>query len=321
MISAWVVTSSAVEGSSAISSSGIARQRGGERHALAHAARQLERHAVGDGGIGDADLGQPPRDLGLARRAARELRPAAQHLVDVLAAPHQRVQHRERVLQQHRDAVAADCAAARAPAASSGRRRRAAPMPVEVTPGGSRRAIALAVSDLPDPDSPTMASGLAARRARSRSGVVMVRLPSGRARRSRGPRPRGTACARHRVSRSNSQSPIRFMLTAVRMIIPAGSSRPDRVGEQEVAVLEQHAAPVGRARLDAEAEEREAGEVDQREGEVDRHIGEDDRQHVGQDVDEQDARLRDAERRAPHRHRAAAAARAPRCARCGCRAR
>ena len=45
----------------------------------------------------------------------------------------------------------------------------------------------------------------------------------------------------------------------------------------------------------AEAEEGEAGEVDEREGEVEHDIGADDRQHVRQDVDEEDARLRDAE--------------------------
>ena len=57
--------------------------------------------------------------------------------------------------------------------AAPARRMRSTPSkrtsPVAETPGGNSRAIALAVSDLPDPDSPTMAIGLAAARRRDRS--------------------------------------------------------------------------------------------------------------------------------------------------------
>ena len=41
----------------------IAGEGGGDADALAHAARQLERVALGDAGIADADLGQPPDRL------------------------------------------------------------------------------------------------------------------------------------------------------------------------------------------------------------------------------------------------------------------
>ena len=46
-ISRWVVTSSAVVGSSAISTLRVAGQRGGDPDSLAHPAGELERVAVG----------------------------------------------------------------------------------------------------------------------------------------------------------------------------------------------------------------------------------------------------------------------------------
>ena len=68
-ICAWIVTSSAVVGSSAISSAGLARQRHRDHHSLAHAAGELVRiarqHA---GGFRDAHLHQHAQRLGGARR-------------------------------------------------------------------------------------------------------------------------------------------------------------------------------------------------------------------------------------------------------------
>ena len=65
----------------------VAGQRRGKRDALAHAARQLERHAVRDVLVGDADFGQAPlhlrRPLRGRERNSGRLR---QHLVDVVAA-------------------------------------------------------------------------------------------------------------------------------------------------------------------------------------------------------------------------------------------
>ena len=80
----------------------IARKGGGERDALTHAAGQLERHALRDVRIGDADFAEAPRHLRLQRGAVAELRPVAQHLRDMQAGFHQRVQHGEGVLQHHR---------------------------------------------------------------------------------------------------------------------------------------------------------------------------------------------------------------------------
>ena len=55
-ICAWIVTSSAVVGSSAMSSSGLARERHRDHHALAHAAGELVRIAVGaPARVGNAD--------------------------------------------------------------------------------------------------------------------------------------------------------------------------------------------------------------------------------------------------------------------------
>ena len=76
MISALVLTSSAVEGSSAISKLGIAREGGGEGDPLAHAARELERQAVQHALSLDADLRQTAPHLGgpptpLGRGASR----------------------------------------------------------------------------------------------------------------------------------------------------------------------------------------------------------------------------------------------------------
>ena len=56
-ICAWMVTSSAVVGSSAISSSGLHGQRHGDHHALAHAAGELVRVLV-DAALGLGDLHQ-----------------------------------------------------------------------------------------------------------------------------------------------------------------------------------------------------------------------------------------------------------------------
>ena len=75
-----------------------------------------------------------------------------------------------------------------------------------------------------------------------------------------------------------------------------GEEQRNRIGEEDIAVLEEHPTPVGGPRFNAKAEERQPGEIDQREGEVEDDIRQDDRQHVREDVDEQNTCLRDAER-------------------------
>ncbi len=90
MICAWVVTSRAVVGSSAISSLGSADQRGGDDHALAHPARQLVREAVQL----LARAGQPDQVEHLGRGGAGRRpgsRPAAARSVSPTCAPMRRV--------------------------------------------------------------------------------------------------------------------------------------------------------------------------------------------------------------------------------------
>ena len=88
----------------------VASKSGGKCDALAHAARQLEWHAAGYILVDDADFREATFHLRRARGARGEFGPAAQHLVDVVAASHERIQHRERILHKHRHAKPADLA-------------------------------------------------------------------------------------------------------------------------------------------------------------------------------------------------------------------
>jgi hypothetical protein len=109
----WIVTSSAVVGSSADDQVGLVQQRDGDRHALAHAARELVRvgrsRSSGDGMPTRASASRPKaracRAADAAGAPARldHLRVDAQH----------RVERHHRVLEDHRDAVAARIAHSR----------------------------------------------------------------------------------------------------------------------------------------------------------------------------------------------------------------
>ena len=108
-ICAWIVTSSAVVGSSAISSAGLHDERHRDHHALAHAARQA-----------GADSASNTRfDSGMRTRSSRRsasVRASASALVlmqrdrlgDLVADREHRVQRRHRLLEDHRDVGAAD---------------------------------------------------------------------------------------------------------------------------------------------------------------------------------------------------------------------
>jgi hypothetical protein len=96
---AWVVTSRPVVGSSAISSWRPAGQRDGDHHALAHAARQLERVGVGAPLAGSAIATSRRPGMALARRRARRSpagarvhRMPAQHVLDLVADAADRVE-------------------------------------------------------------------------------------------------------------------------------------------------------------------------------------------------------------------------------------
>ena len=110
MICAWIETSSAVVGSSAISEIGLGAQRQRQHHALAHAARELVRIAV-DALPGALDAGLlQQRDGALARLGLGTARMRADGLDDLVADAIERVEAGERVLEHHADALAAHLA-------------------------------------------------------------------------------------------------------------------------------------------------------------------------------------------------------------------
>ena len=109
MICAWIVTSSAVVGSSAIRIRGRFGERHRDHRALAHAARELVRVAVHPlGRVGDARP-RPSSSIARSRAAAcRDVLVRADLLGDLPADPVHGVQRRHRVLEDHRDLLAAD---------------------------------------------------------------------------------------------------------------------------------------------------------------------------------------------------------------------
>ena len=103
---AWTVTSSAVVGSSAMSTSRIQRQGRGDHHALAHAAGELVR-VVPDPVGGPRHLDQVEQlDRPAARVAAADAAPHPQHLGELVAHRVHRVEGGESVLEHHRHVFA-----------------------------------------------------------------------------------------------------------------------------------------------------------------------------------------------------------------------
>ena len=99
---AWIVTSSAVVGSSAMSSFGFGRQRHGDHHALAHAARQLVRVLAWRARLAS---GMPTRREHLDRpvQASRGSTGGVQldRLGDLVADGVDRVERGHRLLEDH----------------------------------------------------------------------------------------------------------------------------------------------------------------------------------------------------------------------------
>ena len=139
----------------------IAGQRHGDHHALAHAARELVRIFV-ERGAADRRCA-PGRASRCARsRAARHRQPMMAHdvLGDLRADGQHRIEAGHRLLEDHRDAMAAHRAHLALPAASSARvpSNWIEPPTMRPVSGGISRRIDSAVTDLPQPDSPTMPS-------------------------------------------------------------------------------------------------------------------------------------------------------------------
>ena len=107
-ICAWMVTSSAVVGSSAISSDGLVGEAHRQHHALAHAAGELMREGV-DGALrrGDAHAAAAGRPRAARRRHGRSGRAPTIASISWRAMLQHRVERGHRVLEDHRDVAAA----------------------------------------------------------------------------------------------------------------------------------------------------------------------------------------------------------------------
>ena len=154
-----MVTSSAVVGSSAISSLGVVGQRGRDHHPLALAARELVRIGVQPLlGVREADLAQQLQHARAQRRAVQRL-VQGDRLAHLAPDRVQRVERGHRLLEDHAGDAAAE------PAQRRPRRRASTSLPSRVMRpsglaplGGSRRSTERAVTDLPLPLSPTSAT-------------------------------------------------------------------------------------------------------------------------------------------------------------------
>ena len=108
MICACTVTSSAVVGSSQIRIDGVVHERHRDHRALAHAARELVRVVAGARlRVRDADAVEQ-LDGARPRRVLADVLVRSHRLGDLRADAVHRVQARERVLEDHRDVLAAD---------------------------------------------------------------------------------------------------------------------------------------------------------------------------------------------------------------------
>ena len=142
----------------------VAGDRHRDHHALAHAAGELVRVLVEPPRRRrDADQLAAARSPGRAPPRRRQPEVVAQHLADLAPDGEHRVQRGHRLLEHERDLAPAH---ARAGSRSSSREqvaaRRSAPCRRHARGGGSSRSSAIAVTLLPQPDSPTTAEHLAA---------------------------------------------------------------------------------------------------------------------------------------------------------------
>ena len=136
----------------------VARQRHRDHHALAHAAGELVRVAVDAlARARDADALEQ-RDDAIARLGVGDVLVRLDLLDDLRADAVHRVQRRHRVLEDHRDLLAADPRSSSSLAVISSCPRRWA-VPLKRAFGERVRPMSvIAVTDLPEPDSPTTAS-------------------------------------------------------------------------------------------------------------------------------------------------------------------
>ena len=158
-ICAWMVTSSAVVGSSAISSLGlqaspiaiITRWRMPPESWCGYWSSRLS---------GSVMPTRVSSSMARARAAASSmLEMDGERLHDLQPDLQHRVERGHRLLEDHGDLAAADARASPRRRARAARGRRSGSSPgMRAVPGGSSRMTASADTDLPEPDSPTMAT-------------------------------------------------------------------------------------------------------------------------------------------------------------------
>ena len=280
-----------------------------ERHrdhdALLHAARELVRVALHDRlRVGDLHL------LQHRQRAIARLRPAraarGEDLGQLLADADRRVQRRAGVLVHHRDdlaAIALQIGAAQAQhvdARDLDRARAHAPVARQVA-DRRQRGRRLAAAGLAD--EPVRRAALDAE-----ADAAQHLAPD---RRARGSRPRGLLTSSAGAAAAPPSSSLAVVGAALIGRTPAGgcrrasrrdADRGDReAGEEHLPVIAvvdgvvqvreargDVDRPVGRRRLQAEAEERDAGEREDRVAEAHGGLDDDRRHDVRQDLDEED---------------------------------
>ena len=255
-IDAWIVTSSAVVGSSASSSDGP------HAMAIAMTTRCAMPPDISCGywskrraGIGDADRARSSiaRSLG-ALRSTRSWR--SKDLADLATHRQHRVERCHRLLE-HRADLAPGSAACVRPTRSEGPRRASRTRPaVTAPPSGSRPRIDIASIVFPQPDSPTTATISPCSTAKETSidrldGVARPGARSG----PMTPSTSRTALIGPSFGSRTSRrpSPTRLNDSAVRRMARPGTMIPNHGAGADVWLRgREHHAPGGRGRLDAE---------------------------------------------------------------------
>ena len=172
-------------------------------------------------------------------------------LGDLLADRVHRVQRRHRLLEDHRDLVAADALHLAVAERRRGRGpRRGSGCPRGSRPGGSiRRMIESAVTDLPLPDSPTTPSVWPASSSKSTPSTARIEPRARCGTRSAGSRPAAAQpCAPHGVGGSSGRARRAHGDVPLDGGHQASSWSPDWSALEQLAVLDRDAVEIGRSR-------------------------------------------------------------------------
>ena len=268
---AWMVTSSAVVGSSAISRRGLQADGHGDHDPLAHAAGELMGEGIeARGGLRDADLVQQLDGAPAALGAAAALM-HAQRLHDLEADGEAGVQARHRLLEDHGDVLADDPPALRRAERRQHDpcRRRSRRSAVTLPGQGISPISASMVTLLPEPDSPTIPRDLA---LLQREVEILDRMQQA-ARGLEGDLEiadfdQGHQCFSFGSRASRSPSPIRLKASTVMKMPVQGMTTTQGAASRNSSAVGQHGAPFRRRRAGAEAEEAQRRGIDDRRAEA-----------------------------------------------------